>query len=94
MYLAHLHMCKTEDLLIYDRGYPSYDFIHEHITRGLDYLIRVKTSFSQLTIDFEKSKAPSMIVSIFPGKNTKLSDKVYQKDTPIELRLVRIALPK
>jgi len=92
--LSHLHMCKTEDLLIYDRGYPSYDFIHEHITRGLDYLIRVKTSFSQLTIDFEKSKAPSMIVSIFPGKNTKLSDKAYQKDTPIELRLVRIELPK
>ena len=92
--LSHLHQCRTGDLLIYDRGYPSYDLIHEHLARGLDYLMRVKTSFSQLTIDFERSGRPSMVVSIFPGKNARLSDKAYQRDTPIELRLVRVELPK
>ena len=35
-----------------------------------------------------------MVVPIFPGKNTRLSDKPYQRDTPIELRLVRVELPK
>lgn len=92
--LSHLTFCQTGDLLIYDRGYPSYDFINHHIKRKLDYLIRVKVSFSQLTIAFEKSKKRSKIVSIFPGKNTKLSDKEYRKDTPIQLRLVRVELPK
>lgn len=92
--LSHLSFCGKGDLLIYDRGYPSYDFIHQHITRGIDYLMRVKVSFSQLTIDFEKSKKRSKIVDIFPGKNTKLSDKIYGKDTPIKLRLVRVELPK
>jgi len=92
--LSHLSFCRKGDLLIYDRGYPSYDFIHQHITRNLDYLMRVKVSFSQLTIDFEKSKKRSKIVEIFPGKNTKLSDKTYGKDTPIKLRLVRVELPK
>jgi hypothetical protein len=92
--LSHLSYCQKGDLLIYDRGYPSYNFIHQHITNGLDYLMRVKASFSQLTIDFEKSKKRSKIVFIFPGKNTKLSDKTYTKDTPIKLRLVRVELPK
>lgn len=91
--LSHLSLCKKGDLLIYDRGYPSYNFIHHHITNGLDYLIRVKISFSQLTVAFEKSKKKSSIVSIFPGKNTKLSDKTYGKQTPINLRLVRVELP-
>lgn len=92
--LSHLSFCQKGDLLIYDRGYPSYDFIDQHMTRGLDYLMRVKISFSQLTIDFEKSKKRSKIVDIFPGKNTKLSDKTYGKDTPIKLRLLRVELPK
>nr|WP_247672750.1 IS4 family transposase [Aquimarina sp. MMG016] len=92
--LSHLSYCQKGDLLIYDRGYPSYNFIYQHIINGLDYLMRVKVSFSQLTIDFEKSKKRSKIVSIFPGKNTKLSDKTYTKDTPIKLRLVRVELPK
>jgi len=92
--LSHLLFCQKGDLLIYDRGYPSYNFINQHITRGLDYLMRVKVSFSQLTLDFEKSKKRSKIVSIFPGKNTRISDKTYRKDTPIKLRLVRVELPK
>lgn len=92
--LSHLSLCKKADLLIYDRGYPSYNFIHEHLVRGLDYLMRVKVSFSQATIDFEKSKRNSEIVLIYPGKNTKLSDKTYNKNTPIKLRLVRVELPK
>nr|WP_246849126.1 IS4 family transposase [Aquimarina sp. U1-2] len=92
--LSHLSFCQKGDLLIYDRGYPSYDFIHQHVTRDLDYLMRVKVSFSQLTIDFEKSKKRSEIVEIFPGKNTKLSDKTYRKDTPIKLRLIQVELSK
>jgi len=92
--LQHLVYCKQGDLLIYDRGYPSYDFIHSHIEKGLDYLIRVKVSFSQVTSDFERSKKKSKIVSIYPSKNTKLSDKPYDKNTPIKVRLIRVELPK
>lgn len=92
--LKHLEYCQPNDLLIYDRGYPSYDFIYNHGVRKLDYLIRVKTNFSQLTIDFEKSKVKSAIVNIYPGKNTKISDKSYSRNTPIQLRLLRVELPK
>lgn len=92
--ISHLSNCKKGDLLIYDRGYPSYDFINQHLERNLDYIIRVKISFSQLIIDFEKSKKRSLITNIYPGKNTKLSDKSYDKRTPIKVRLIRVELPK
>lgn len=90
--LAHLEHCKENDLIIYDRGYPSYDLIHQHIERGLNYLIRVKTSFSGLIIDFEKSRKKSLIVEIYPGKNKKLINKKYTKKCPIKVRLIRVEL--
>jgi hypothetical protein len=45
--ITHLSHCKKQDLLIYDRGYPSYAFIKEHIKNDLSYLMRVKVSFNQ-----------------------------------------------
>lgn len=92
--LTHLGHCKGNDLIIYDRGYPSYDFIQQHVKRELDYLMRVKTSFSGLAMDFEKSRKKSLVAAIYPGKNAKLSDKEYTKTSPIKVRLVRIDLGK
>ena len=92
--LGHLAHCKDNDLMIYDRGYPSYDFINEHIKRGFDYLMRVKTSYSGLVKDFDKSGKRSLVVDIYPGKNAKLSNREYTRDSPIKVRLVRIGLGK
>lgn len=90
--LEHLAHCKDNDLIIYDRGYPSYDFINEHVKRGFDYLMRVKTSYSQLIKDFDKSRKKSLVVDLYPGKNVKLSDKEYTKNSHIKVRLIRIEL--
>jgi len=91
--LSHLDYCQSGDLLLYDRGYPSYELIYEHINRGIDYLMRIKITFSQRVIDFEASKRKSQIVDFFPGKNVKTSDKPYAKNTPIKVRLIRVELP-
>lgn len=92
--LTHLEHCKKNDLILYDRGYPSYDFINEHIKRGFDYLMRVKISFSGLIKDFEMSGKKSLVVEMYPGKNVDVSDKEYTKKTPITVRLVRVELEK
>lgn len=91
--LGHLDYCNTNDLLIYDRGYPSFNFIYQHNEKKINFLMRVKTTFSQTVIDFVESNKSSQVVNIFPGKNTKLSDKSYSKNTPIKIRLVRVELP-
>ena len=36
----------NKDLLTYDRGYPSFDFIKLHESEGLYYLMRVKSKFN------------------------------------------------
>ena len=41
----HLAFSKTRDLIIYDRGYPSFDLVYEHLERRIDFLMRVKVSF-------------------------------------------------
>jgi hypothetical protein len=46
--LKHKEHWKHKDLIIYDRGYPFYDFKYEHIKACVDYLIRVKKSQSKI----------------------------------------------
>ena len=89
--ISHLEHCKDNDLILYDRGYPSYDLIHQHIERGLEYLMRVKTKF-RLTIAFEKSNKKSLIVEIYPGGKVKFTHKQYTKNSLIKVRLIRVAL--
>ena len=91
--LLHLEKSRVDDLIIYDRGYPSYDFIHTHIIKSIDYLMRIKVSFSNVTKSFIASNKRSQIVEIYPGKNVDISDKQYDKNTPIKVRLLRVDLP-
>ena len=91
--LNHLAFAKDKDLIIYDRGYPSFNLIYEHFEKGIDFLIRVKADFSNITREFYKSGLYSDIVQIKPGKNTKLSDKSYSKETSKAVRLVKVELP-
>jgi hypothetical protein len=91
--LLHLTKSKVRDFIIYDRGYPAYDFIHEHNQRSIAYLMRVKVSFSAVTRAFIESGKTSQIVEIYPGKNVLVSQKEYNRDTPIQVRLIRINLP-
>jgi len=92
--ITHLSHCKKQDLLIYDRGYPSYAFIKGHIKNDLSYLMRVKVSFNQQIIDFDKSKKETTIVEIFSVKYTKNSKKLTAKNAGIKVRLVSVKLPK
>ncbi len=91
--VTHLSHCKKYDLLIYDRGYPSYAFIKEHINRNLDYLMRVKVSFNQEIINFKKSKKETEIVKIQLGKYLKKSTRITSQNATIKVRLVKVKLP-
>jgi len=91
--LNHLAFAKANDLIIYDRGYPSFNLIYEHFEKGVDFLIRVKADFSNVTREFHQRGLQSDVVRMQPGKNIKLSDKPYSKNTFKEVRLVRVELP-
>jgi hypothetical protein len=91
--LTHFTKLKKNDLIIYDRGYPSYDFIHEHVKRNLDYLIRVKMMHSSIVTAFVQSGNRTVTTQMLPKSKQSLKGKEYNKDTGIEVRLVRVDLP-
>lgn len=91
--LEHLECSTTGDLIIYDRGYPSFNLIYEHYDRGIDFLIRSKIDFNNVTRKFYESGLSTNMVKMYPGKNTKLLDKPYSKNAYKEVRLVRVELP-
>ena len=89
---SHFQHIKPNDLVIYDRGYPSYDFVYQHIELGCDYLFRVKINHSTVVAAFVKSGEKSQIVEIFPNQKRSLKDKKYDKNSSIKVRLVRVEL--
>jgi hypothetical protein len=95
------------DLLIYDRGYPSFGLIKYHYKRGLDFLIRVdgKSSFKEIQ-EFTRSKKVDKIIEIEVSKYT-LSTLSKEKQHPniktlvqelkvgdkIKVRVIKVILP-
>jgi hypothetical protein len=92
--LLHAYQQKAGDLIIYDRGYPSYDFIDEHIKSNIDFLIRVKTSHCFAAVAaFIASGKKSIVTEIYPRGKQSFKDKAYDKNTGLKVRLVRVELP-
>jgi len=91
--LTHAHRWQKKDLIIYDRGYPSYDLIHEHISAEIDCLIRVKTSYGFSAVSsFVASGKRSLVTELTPKKSRSPKGKSYDRDSKLRVRLVRIEL--
>jgi len=88
----HLAIAREKDLIIYDRGYPSFDLIYNHTKDNVDYLIRAKTDFSNLTKTFADSGKTSQTVDISPGQHKGYANKPYNKEATIKVRLIRVEL--
>lgn len=91
--LKHKTHWRQKDLIVYDRGYPSYDFKYEHIKAGIDYLIRVQKKHSKIVSSFILSKKRTLIIDIFPQEKHVFTGKDYDKTTGLKVRLVRVDLP-
>ena len=91
--LRHAYQWKKGDLIIYDRGYPSYDFINEHIKLNVDCLIRVKETHCESVTAFVATGKKSAITEIHPHKNLCFKDKEYNRHSTLKVRLLRIELP-
>ncbi len=91
--IEHLEYTRPKDLIIYDRGYPSFQLVFEHYRQNIDFVIRAKKDFNNEIIAFYKGGNTTKIVKIYPGKNTKISDKQYNHQTYQMVRLVRVELP-
>ena len=64
----HLLEAKKNDLIIYDRGYPSFELVNSHNNLEVDFLFRVKVGFSNVIKDFVSGRKTSQVVEIKPSK--------------------------
>lgn len=91
--LKHKHCWQPKDLIIYDRGYPSFGFIYEHIDNKVDCLIRAKPTHSYVVKDFVASGKKSLITLIKPERDGPFKGKSYNRKSTIQVRLIRVDLP-
>ena len=87
-----LEHCQPNDLIIYDRCYPSFGLMYEHNQKNLHFLIRMPLDFSQVVKDFVASGKKSQIVEIKPEQKKSFENKPYTKSSTLKIRLLRIAL--
>ncbi|MEO6303049.1 MAG: IS4 family transposase [Bacteroidia bacterium] len=93
--ISHIKELKNSlfnELIILDRGYPSFDMIHQLNKLEVNYVMRVKSSFSGVTKEFMESDLMELETEIKPGKNISLLNKLYNKNQSIKVRLVKVLL--
>lgn len=92
MALSHLTQASNNDLILYDRGYPSFDFIFEHQQTGVDFVIRAKVGWNNVVKAFVKSGLQTQQVDIMIADNEPIKGKLYNYKTKLRVRLVRVTL--
>ncbi|TGV00210.1 IS4 family transposase [Flavivirga rizhaonensis] len=91
--LKHLGKIGSSDLIIYDRGYYSYEFIKEHVNAGIDFIIRAKADLN-IVKSFIASNKNTQTVEITLGRPLYKRERGIVDISPIKIRLVRVELPK
>lgn len=90
----HLECLGSGDLMLYDRGYPSYDLFRNTLDAGAQFCARVPVSNWRLAKELVESGQKELIGEITPGWKIK---KEYQEQgivwEPIKCRFICIELP-
>lgn len=87
--LQHLDRLRPADVLVLDRGYPSFDILQLLIERGIDFVIRVPSKNTFGAIDaFVASGSNDYRLQIEPPANSKPGSQ------PIDVRAVRTWSPE
>ena len=90
--LKAIEKSKFNDLIILDRGYPSFDLVYELNKRKVNFVIRLQSNFSNAITAFIESDKQDFLLEIQPGKNTSFLKKLYTKKAAIMVRLIKVEL--
>lgn len=92
--IAHKHVKQLHknDLVILDRGYPSFGLAYEILEEEADFLFRCKHEYSNITKQFMASDKQEDIVEIKSNQKQSFKNKTYTKDSIIPVRLIKVPL--
>lgn len=90
----HLKFCSKGDLILLDRGYPSFDLFKNILATGSHFCARVPVSNWNVAKQLVESGKKEIIAEIIPGRDLKAK---YKKQNvvvkPIKCRFVCVELP-
>ena len=91
--LQHLKYCNKDDLVVMDRGYPSYELFVKYACTT-NFVVRLKkTSFVKAKFLFDKhSEKKDVILEINAPKHLKESLKQENLSTKMKVRFVQVVL--
>jgi hypothetical protein len=90
--IKELKKSSYQELLILDRGYPSFDIIYNLNKLKINYVMRIKPNFSNVTKEFMESDLMELNTEIKPSRNASLLNKLYLNKLSIKVRLVKVLL--
>jgi hypothetical protein len=92
--MQHLDKVNAGDMLLLDRGYPSFWLLFLLKARGIEFCVRLKEDWWLKVKDFTQSNDKERIVTFtLPKKDrAKLKDYPHMQDTEITCRLVKVEL--
>lgn len=94
--LANLYPSKAEDILIYDRGFPSVKLILDHLKLEKKFIFRVQKRFLKEVDAFRESTEEDEIQTVNITQRRITTNRMTEIPGPVEfkLRCVRIKLEK
>jgi len=92
--LAHQHTKYLEagDLVIFDRGYPSFELAYEILGQQANFIFRCKHEFSNITKQFISTGKKEIITEIHPKQNGSFKGKQITRESALTVRLINIPL--
>ena len=92
--MQHLDHVKSGDLLLLDRGYPSFWLLFLLKAKGIEFCLRLKDDWWLKVKEFTESLDKERIVTFsLPKKDrSKLKDFPHMLDTKITCRLIKVEL--
>jgi len=90
----HMSKLKQGDLLLLDRGYPSFALFFQLKAQNIEFCVRMKSSWWKEVRKFRESGEKEAIVTFtLPNKDRiKLAEYPESAKSPIKCRLVRVKL--
>jgi Transposase DDE domain len=90
----HMSKLKKGDLLLLDRGYPSFALFFLLKAQGVDFCVRMKSSWWKDVREFRASGEKERIVTFtLPDKDrNKMAEYPESAGSPIKCRLIRVEL--
>jgi len=92
--LAHKHILRIQsnDLLLLDRGYPSFALAYDILQLEGSFLFRCKASFNKVVKHFSVSDDIDKVVCISPKQKQSFKGKGFNAKSEIHVRLLKITL--